>query len=441
MKTNNIRFFLILILAFQLQASTYFEDGVEAFQKGNYEVAFKIFSDLAKNSINYKSDIDLYLARSALETGRFFEALIAFERILIEVDERDIETINLAKFGLANTHVALGEIESAKNLYFEILENSPPPYMKEKVINILQIYQNQKKDEEKLNIDIGVSIGQENLTQQINSEKSIDKKSIFHQEYGYLSYSKFFAKSSFIYTIGLLGVNKSYLDELSDKSLTYEKIFLSPGFKNDNLKVELPLSFENLIDENDNLLSKYTISMKLSKFLESEHIKAILFETLGGYSYLDYKINLSDADLYFFGLGVTTKYQAHRFSFKTLSELQKSNQHVIKNHNLIEKIMNTIHVQYNHFNKKFNYTLNYIFKNTIFDDFQAIKDAKDTRQDIQNIFEISFNKDFYRNWDEKIFKYGYLEGEIKFSYIKNNSNYAPAKYEAFSSEIGVKYKF
>ena len=84
---------------------------------------------------------------------------------------------------------------------------------------------------------------------------------------------------------------------------------------------------------------------------------------------------------------------------------------------------------------------NYIFKNTIFDDFQAIKDAKDTRQDIQNIFEISFNKDFYRNWDEKIFKYGYLEGEIKFSYIKNNSNYAPAKYEAFSSEIGVKYKF
>ena len=120
MKTNNIRFFLILILAFQLQASTYFEDGVEAFQKGDYEVAFKIFSDLARNSINYKSDIDLYLARSALETGRFFEALIAFERILIEVDERDIETINLAKFGLANTHVALGEIESAKNLYFEI---------------------------------------------------------------------------------------------------------------------------------------------------------------------------------------------------------------------------------------------------------------------------------------------------------------------------------
>ena len=356
MKTNNIKFFLTLILAFQLQASTYFEDGVEAFQKGNYEVAFKIFSDLARNSINYKSDIDLYLARSALETGRFFEALIAFERILIEVDERDIETINLAKFGLANTHVALGEIESAKNLYFEILENSPPPYMKEKVINILQIYQNQKKDEEKLNIDIGVSIGQENLTQQINSEKSIDKKSIFHQEYGYLSYSKFFAKNNFIYTIGLLGVNKSYLDELSDKSLTYGKIFLSPGFKNDNLKVELPLSFENLIDENDNLLSKYTVSIKLSKFLESEHIKAILFETLGGYSYLDYQIDLSDADLYFFGLGVTTKYQAHRFSFKTLSELQKSNQHVIKNHNLIEKIMNTIHVQYNHFDKKFNYS-------------------------------------------------------------------------------------
>ena len=444
---------ITILFSTTLFASTYFDDGVDYFKNGNFNQAYEVFYKLSNNG-NGEKELDFYLGRSAFEVKKFDEALFSFDRVMIEVDERDSDKINRIKLELARTHLALEEVETAKKLFQEVLDSSPPKIVEEKILSILNSYKKEKPKPKEWNFFINIETGyetnidsqpsNENMSNYINNpEIKPDEKlsSLYIQEMANIGYSHIFEDNSFIFNANLFGFNQNYVEN-SDFDISYLSLGVVPVFKQKSYQVSIPFKSEYIEYGGKELLTAHSIGLKGSKFIETDFIKAIMFDIFGNYKIKDYtdKNSEQDSSVFKYGLAVTTKYQQHRFNFRYSTEYETAeNETILKNTNITDKIINSISFKYDlkEVSNMFDLSFLYSFRNIVYDNYEAFTEINPAvsdgcRRDRYNSVKISFSKDiFMKN----------LNGEVGFNYIKNVSNHIPAEYNNFISSFGLSYIF
>lgn len=443
--------FTVFIFSSFLFSSTDFEKGETLFKSGNYREAFELFKDLSKDGGNSEK-IDFYLGRSAFEVGEYNEALFAFERILIEADEREKVKINRVKLELGRVHLALGEKDSAKNLFNEVLNDNPPEDVKVNIISLLDSLHKAKKNWN-LSLFANIEFGfEENINSQpsnnemrdyINNndltlEDQID--SGYASETASINYGYIFGDSSFLVNSSLFGFNQNYFEK-SDFDIQYLALALSPTYKSDKVKFEIPLKAENVQYGGEHLLNAYSVGLKGSRYIETEIVKAILFDIFTNYkkkSYSDKNSKENDSSIFEYGLSATFKYKENRFSLRYSTELESSKKSPTINANQTDKTINSFRMKYEREKllEKVDFSLSYMFKNIVYDDYEAFKAinpkvSDGCRLDRYHNFRINFSREFFENFS----------GNIAFNYIINSSNHVPADYDKYIANIGFGYLF
>lgn len=116
-----------------------YDEAVEAFNKREYENAYKKFSALFDERPD-DSRINFYLGRAALETKRYDEALAAFERVLI-VEPNHIRS----RLEIAKVYFEEKEFDSAEAEFKTALEYELPDQVKKQIQNYLAAIEMSKK--------------------------------------------------------------------------------------------------------------------------------------------------------------------------------------------------------------------------------------------------------------------------------------------------------
>jgi len=135
MKLSKIRSVTVLLLTLLVlfiavssaSAATTFSKGKEAFDRGDFPVAYRIFTDLLASNPG-DAEADFLLGRSAYEIGDFETAIFAFERVLMSHPESD-----RARLELARVHFAVGDFEAARKGFEVVLANNPPAAVQQNI--------------------------------------------------------------------------------------------------------------------------------------------------------------------------------------------------------------------------------------------------------------------------------------------------------------------
>jgi len=445
------KYLIILALYSALNASTDFNEALKLFNSGDFQKSYQIFHKLSENGIVI-NDLDFYLGRSAFEVGRYKEAFIAFDRVLIEADEDDKQKINRVKLELARTYLALGERESAKKLFNEVLADNPPQIVKDRIQTILEESNKDKEKSSRWNLFASFEAGYE---ENVNSQPSIDKlreftknsnlqsetvDSLYLQEMGGVGFSYLFNKSGFSINSNLFAFNQNYFEN-DNYDIRYFAFGLSPVYRVDRNRFEIPLKAENVNYGGENLLNATSIGFKASRFIETKYIKAIVFEFFTNYKYKNYESSRDelDSNIFEYGLSTKIKYKNNYLALRYSTENESSKNSVVSGTNQTDKIINSIQLKYDRENigKGINLSFAYLFKNFIYDDYRAkasIDDSKNSfkaRKDRYHSLKIDISKEIMKS----------ISLNLGYNYIISTSNYTPVEYDKNIISFGASYSF
>lgn len=99
----------------------------EQMQGGNYPFAYQILTDLFRDDPG-NADLNFSLGRAAFETGRYEEAVMAFERVLIA--RPDAARVKLET---ARCYYKLGALDTAEGYFREVLAAGPPEQVRKNI--------------------------------------------------------------------------------------------------------------------------------------------------------------------------------------------------------------------------------------------------------------------------------------------------------------------
>ncbi len=115
----------ICICTVTVQAGTGWQNARQLLESGDAEAAYQLLKPVESAEAG-RADYDALLARSAEQSGRYTEAIFAYERLLA-VRPGDAQ----ARYRLARIYFRLGETENAASTYRAILAQSPPAELRE----------------------------------------------------------------------------------------------------------------------------------------------------------------------------------------------------------------------------------------------------------------------------------------------------------------------
>lgn len=444
-------YLIAFILSSFLSASTDLDEALKLFNSGDFQNSYPLLQKLSESG-STANDLDFYLGRSAFEVGKYNEALFAFDRVLIEVDENNRAKVNRVKLELARTHLALGERESAKELFSEVLAENPPQIVKDKIHSILEESKKSKKKSYKWNFFANLETGYE---ENINSQPSVDSMrdyvnnpdikpdseidSLYLQEMGGVGFSYLFGESSFSINSNLFAFNQNYFED-GDYDITYFALGVSPIYKMDSNRFEIPIKVENVNYGGENLLDTASIGFKASRYIETQYIKAIVFDIFTNYKLKDYESSRNDQDsnIFEYGLSAKIKYKENLLSLRYSTENESSKNDPTPNSNQTDKIINSIKIKYDRENiaGMFNLSLLYLFRNIVYDDYEAFESlnpnvSDGTRKDRYHSFRVGLSKEVMKN----------LYLDLGFNHIISNSNHTPIEYDKNIMSFGASYSF
>ncbi|HIC10567.1 MAG TPA: hypothetical protein EYO61_04325 [Campylobacterales bacterium] len=440
------KIYLLFFFTSLLFSLTDFDKGIKLFHQGKYQEAYKIFQELSDGGI-LEDDLDLYLAKSAFAIGKYEEALIAFERVLIEADENDRGTINQIRLSLAKTYLALNENELARKTLYEILDENPPQIVQDTIFSMLEGIDERKNrvSESQLNFFANLEFGYEENINSVTSENSDEQiDSLYIHEMGGIGAYHRFGDSSFAISSNLIGFNQNYIED-SNYNIDYFSFEIVPIYKMvKNSNLELPAKVEYSQFGGDELFTQYSTGVRFLKYIETQFVKAIAFDTFINYKWRKWgEEQGEDSDFTSFEYGLSTKveYRDYFLSFFYSTTKEEAETEQEKHKNEIDKIINTIRLSYSIRNIAdfLDFTFSYTFKNRIFTDYQAITDRnlstaqqdKEVRKERYHNFGILFSKEILED----------LEVYMNLNYTLQTSNHIYSEYDRFSTSVGVNYKF
>jgi FimV-like protein len=435
--------FLSLLLSTFLVSST-FETGKDHFSKNQFNEAYQIFQQLSDNG-DITNGLDFYLGRSALEIGKFKEALFAFERILIEAE--DEATINRTKLELARTHIGLGEVESAKALLKEVLKSNPPAKIKTNVSTLLSSLENQKIEEKFVSsIFVKIMAGYE---ENVNSQADIEDLRSFQQDPNLVSDmvdSEYFGGMASVYSaynfsnnFALQGVVFGYLQDYSENGDEFDistvSLQVSPIFKSGYYKFEFPMRFNTVNYGGEELLSSFSYGAKVSESI----IKDVIFSLFANFKAKDMKNDnnaTGDSHSTQLGFSGSWKGKSNQVNFRYYTEIESSDDDMAPKVNLTDK---TIHVVQTKFNQKnlvagIDVSLSHTLRKTSYDDYEAFKSqgVPDGNLKVtQNNFGIEVKKEILKD----------IVFSLSANRIINHTNYLPFEYDKNMYNFGLEYSY
>jgi FimV-like protein len=453
-----------------LFASTEFERGVELFKDKNYREAFIIFNKLAEAE-DKTEDLDFYLGRSAFESGEYFDAYFAFDRLLIEIDESDKVKLDRVKLELARTQIALGQRERAKSLLNEVLENNPPETVKKRIIALLNQTEEKKVSKKhNFNFFVGMEMGYE---ENINSNPSVEDlyeyqkglglgdpelsepiDSLYLSEMAGVSYRYSSESGSYGLSSNMFAMNQNYFED-NNYSLAYLHLGVSPFFQKSSNRIEMPIRVGQAFYGGETLLLNSSIGIKASRYIETKFVKAIIFDVFANYKTKSYDQE-EDSDLdstaWEWGLSGKVRYRNNllTFNYSTEREYAKNEDELRTGFNLTDKIVNNIKVKFERedvFNF-FNLSLQYLLRNIVYDSYEAkskfyqeegsggdmvtLYTSEGARGDIYQSFRVGASKEVIKN----------LSVDLGYTYVTVKSNHVPAEAEDKSIiSLGASYSF
>ena len=107
------------------------EEGQKAFERGDYQSAYKLLQAVALEHPGHP-ELDFLYGRSAYETGDYESAVFAFDRVLIADPSSDRVRLELGR-----SFFALGEFESARTSFEQVLAHQPPANVKSNIARYL----------------------------------------------------------------------------------------------------------------------------------------------------------------------------------------------------------------------------------------------------------------------------------------------------------------
>ncbi len=182
-----MRALIVLFVAIALWASR-LEDAKRLYGHNSYEKAYLI---LKSDYLNHLQEplYQFYLGLCAEELGKYSEAIVAFERVLM-LDPKNIRT----KLELARSYYLLNRYDESITLFRELLRYKLPPSVKEKIYHYLALMESKEYSLEAL---VSFAIGYDsNVLNSANVDRyrvpkfqldfnnSVEKVSdILHKEY------------------------------------------------------------------------------------------------------------------------------------------------------------------------------------------------------------------------------------------------------------------
>ena len=108
-----------------------FDEAKKEYDAGRYEQAYSAFKSLFKSDMG-NAEVNLYLARSALETRRFNEAIAAYERVLMIRPGNGV-----ARFELGRAYYAAGLYDQAEGEFVGVLSQPLPQEVRQSILQYL----------------------------------------------------------------------------------------------------------------------------------------------------------------------------------------------------------------------------------------------------------------------------------------------------------------
>jgi tetratricopeptide (TPR) repeat protein len=116
-----------------------YQEAVRYYAHGQYDKAYAAFDALFREAPGNAS-VNFYLGLNAAESGRYEDAVFAFERVLIA--EPDSQR---ARLEMARAYWRMGALEEAARLFNEVLASNPPETVKANIQPYLTAIENSRK--------------------------------------------------------------------------------------------------------------------------------------------------------------------------------------------------------------------------------------------------------------------------------------------------------
>jgi len=150
-----MRFVFVLFITVPLlwaQSMSGFTSALSDFEAGKFKSAHEKFNLLfEKRSDN--TEVNFYLGRSSYELGLYEDALSAYDRVLI-AEPKSYRT----RLELGRVYLKLGDLDTAKFEFYDVLASSPPMNVKKNILMLLKKIED-SRTKHKLNAMVKVGVG------------------------------------------------------------------------------------------------------------------------------------------------------------------------------------------------------------------------------------------------------------------------------------------
>lgn len=417
------------------------KDGIEELDKQNYKKAYEIFLELYKKDSS-NSQVNFYLGRSAFELGKYQEAILAFERVLI-VDP----THYRSRLELARSYIALNMLNEARSELAEVQKSNPPKDVAKNIDSLLElINQKRKKSLTTGNIALGVTYdtninsnpGKDALIDYLQDAYNANKKDIQVKEDKLKSSSlteSLYVRN--IYDIGdegglffdssMLAYNQNYA-KYPKYDVTFLSLMPGVGYSSGANRWVLQFGYDYLNYAKEKLLNSYTIMPRYSHDF-GDGINSSLYAKYQKKFY-DKKIDKNkDAKLYEFGIDASKSFGKNRV-IGTISYIKEEPNRGDKD-KFVKKDAYSFKITY--IREIINNTTllaQYNIKKTFFDDTYKPND-NNKRDDWYNSALLNVNYQFNKNYS--------VSGG--YNYISNLSDYKAGEYDKSVFLVNVVYGF
>ena len=261
-----------LVLAVALFASnSLYQSALEDMKAKHFKEAYKKLDELLFDYIDDNS-FNFQYARAAFESGKYNEAISAFERILISEPANARVRLELARAYFRNKNYI-----QAKSAFKMVLASNPPKEVKEKINYFLALINKyEKRDKLKFNLmagiaqDSNVKSSHDGIISDIAIAPSSEaKKDTYHQFMGNLNYKYDGGRRGFWYLQTDFMFYSQKYQHTDDIDFDYTAFSIAPSYIVADTDISFPIKLEKLTLGDANYLTGSNIGLSTKVFLNS----------------------------------------------------------------------------------------------------------------------------------------------------------------------------
>lgn len=414
-----------------------FESAKARYESGDIKAACGAIEKLYGSEMG-NSSFDLYYAMCMADANRLDEAAAAFERVVITnpLNER-------AKLELSVVYFRLGQLLDAKAQLQDVLAAKPPQNVKEKIAALLkQIEQKQRRWSFQTTVFVAAGFDsnansnpkKEELLDFIAAEYKLDKANVSAEQERASAFRESGVGFSALYDMGGEGrfwstTAQLYTQNFSkskEAGLIYSSVSSGPGIVRENFKISMPFGFENIDYGGRNLLNALSITPNAAMKIGDDAVGSV-------YVKLQKKLFIEDATKNSFvqeaGIGYFRKiYESGAGGQLFSSNEKKENANANR---FLDRRSFGLKLNYSkEFMSSLSFGVAYLNKWSLFTDSASALGC-DMRKDRYESVSAKISQEITKE----------LCATLSASYVKNGSNYSPAKYEKSVYSLSLGYAF